>query len=125
MAPVTARRVLVVDDDPALRALLCEILQRLGLSAAAAADGGEGAELFERDPTFDLVITDLLMPRLSGWDLIQRLRAANPAIPIILLAGNLGSDDMERARRSGVRTLRKPVQIPELHGAVTGALDDA
>jgi CheY-like chemotaxis protein len=125
MADATTRRVLVVDDDPGLRALLCEILQRLGLDAEAAADGGEGAELFESDPTFDLVITDLLMPRLSGWDLIQRLRTANPEIPIILLAGSLGSDDLERARRTGVKTLRKPVQIPELQGAVTGALDGA
>ena len=121
MTPLT-RRVLVVDDQPSMRMLLSEVLQELSCGVETAADGAEGAEIFERDPTYDLVITDLLMPRLSGWELVRRLRAVNPTVPIIVLAGSLGSPDLQRAQHAGVAVLHKPVQLADLQAAIARAL---
>jgi CheY-like chemotaxis protein len=116
------RRVLVVDDQPPILDLISEVLLLLGHEVVTAADGAEGAEVFEHDPTFDLVITDLLMPRLSGWELAQRLRAANPAVPIIVMAGSLDPTDLERAREVGVELLQKPVRLRDLQAAIARAL---
>jgi CheY-like chemotaxis protein len=82
----------------------------------------EGAEVFERDPTFDLVITDLLMPRLCGWELAQRLRAATPAVAIIVMTGSLDPIDLERARDVGIELLQKPVRLRDLQAAIARAL---
>jgi CheY-like chemotaxis protein len=116
------RRVLVVDDQPPILDLISEVLLLLGHEVVTAADGAEGAEVFEHDPTFDLVITDLLMPRLSGWELAQRLRAANPAVAIIVMAGSLDPTDLERARAVGVELLQKPVRLRDLQAAIARAL---
>lgn len=98
-APVVAR-VLVVDDEDYIRALLRDILHSLGHQVAEAEDGFKALELFDSQP-FDAVFTDIGMPGMSGWELARLMRERNGDIPLAVLTGwgeALGSDQQKAAR---------------------------
>jgi len=85
-------RVLVVDDEPAMREVLEMLLQKWGFEVRVASDGTEGRELAESyDP--DIVISDVVMPQLSGLELLRSLKSGNSARPVILVTAQ-GSIDM-------------------------------
>jgi len=77
-------KVLIVDDDSLTRELLCEILTRHGCDVILAADGDQAVAAIERDE-FDLVLTDIKMPGLTGMDVLQRAREVNRDAPVILM----------------------------------------
>ncbi len=81
-------RILVVDDDPDLRNLLFHLLCGAGYDVCCASDGETGWSTLIAS-RFDLVITDHTMPRLSGLNLLRRLRAGNLTVPVILLSGSM------------------------------------
>jgi DNA-binding response OmpR family regulator len=93
-------RVLVVDDDPEVRALVSRRLQRSGYSVEEAADGEEGLA-FVRKEVPDLVVTDMAMPRLDGLGLIQALHRIDPELPVIVLTGQGSLDNVIDALRDG------------------------
>lgn len=80
------RRILIVDDIADNRALLADVLASFGFDLALA-DGGNSALQLLADEAFDLVITDQLMPDMSGWELLRQARAAGHGMPFILLSG--------------------------------------
>ncbi len=80
----TAPTVLVVDDDRDHTQALAKVFERAGYSVRTAGDGQEALALFMERP-FDLVITDLRMPRMNGMDLLRNIRAASPNIAVIVL----------------------------------------
>jgi CheY-like chemotaxis protein len=84
--PARPRRILVVDDDPNVRDTVCDVLRMLGYAAEAAADPGEALERF-RAGRYHLVVTDLSMPIMNGWQLARRLQALEPAVPILIFSG--------------------------------------
>lgn len=80
--------VLVVEDDPAVRNLTQTMLERLGYDVLTAQDGGEAIELFdEYAHLIRLVISDLEMPGISGWEVLAAIRRRRPEIPVILTSG--------------------------------------
>ena len=97
-----ARRVLIVDDDPAIRKLVSVNLQLVGLEPIEASDGLEGADR-ARVTRPDLVVTDLMMPGLSGFELAEALRRdeRTRSIPIIFLSAQSQPEEVERARSLG------------------------
>jgi two-component system, NtrC family, response regulator HydG len=121
---VTARkrRILVADDDPAMLASLCVLLQSWGFETLQASDGAEAARLVERhDP--DIVITDLVMPEVTGLDLLRKLKAGDPHRPVLLVTAQGSIDDAVEAMKQGARDfLTKPLtDLPKLKSL----LDDA
>ena len=101
-------RILVVDDDADIRNLVAAMLRRSGYEVTCAADG-EAAWTELSGGNFDLLITDHEMPRLSGLELVQRVRAAALALPIIMLSGNLPVAEREFAQSfSPAAAMRKP-----------------
>ena len=81
-----ARRVLIVDDDPDIRALLMSVLADDGYDAAAASNGREALELLDRWSA-DLVVLDLMMPVMDGWTFAQRMREKkSEPVPIVILS---------------------------------------
>jgi len=82
------RHILIVDDDPAVRELVAETVARAGFRADTAEDGEEGWEALCLT-AYDLIITDNEMPRLTGLDLIKRLRKVSIEPPCILISGSL------------------------------------
>ena len=77
-------RLLIVDDEPNQREMLCRILDRAGYETRAAADGREALEALEEDG-FDLVLTDQRMPVLDGIALLDEVRSRLPGVPVVLM----------------------------------------
>jgi CheY-like chemotaxis protein len=119
------QRILVIDDDEQMRALLRDILERAGYEVTEAQHGLEGLKLFRARPA-DLVVTDLIMPEKEGVETILELRAEYPEVPIIAVSGggrNGPRDYLEIAARLGARrTVAKPFTRQEILAAVQQSL---
>jgi nitrogen-specific signal transduction histidine kinase/CheY-like chemotaxis protein len=119
-----AGRVLLVDDEAAVRGFLREMLGGWGLAVTAAQDAREALRLFDAaDGAFDLVITDQAMPAMTGLALTAELRRRRPRLPVLLCSGYTDDGHAAEAARCGVQqVLRKPLEAAELRAAVEAAL---
>ena len=116
------RTLLIVDDEPEIRAEMTEYFVGKGYRVEQAADGLEALEKFEATAP-DVAITDLKMPRCDGYELIQRLRAADAGLPIVAITGTYSHDAMDRAGDLGARVImRKPIGLRDLAAALRGLL---
>lgn len=121
-------RVLVIDDDPLVRAMLKQTLEKSGYEVADASDGAEGIGLFRQKPA-DVVITDIIMPGKDGWETIVELRRDFPDVKIIAISGGdrIGPTSyLMIGRRFGAqRIFAKPLKKDELLKAVSELLRGA
>jgi len=107
-------RVLVVEDEPGARAGLHDLLEILGFRVTACASAEEALALAPQ-PTFTLLLTDLLLPGIHGGELAERLRAQWPDLKVIVMSGYSQDDRVHRAvRESRIRFLQKPFSIADL-----------
>ncbi|MFC4275890.1 response regulator [Achromobacter aloeverae] len=112
--------VLVIDDDPVVRNLIVECLQTLGYQVRQAADGESGLRLIaERTP--DVLMVDFVMPGMNGAEVIERVRAELPDLPIILATGYVDAQ-LSATLLQRERILQKPFDIDELAATVRQAL---
>ena len=89
--------MLVVDDDPAVRSVLCRTMEAEGCTVHAAADGLEALTVLATALHIDVVITDLRMPRMDGWQLAAELAVRYPRVRVLFISGydaHLGSVDL-------------------------------
>ena len=116
--------LLVVDDEPELVALAEEMLKGLGYHPVGYSDSGAALQALQNDPTrFAAVITDEVMPRLTGTQLTQALRQRAPHLPVLLVSGYGGALLAQRAARAGVtRVLAKPLARADLAQALAELL---
>jgi len=118
-------RLLVIDDEMAIRYLVRLMLEGAGHEVVEAVDGVMGLELYSAH-TFDLVITDLLMPRMDGFETIAALRKITPDVKILVISGGerlrLGKAVSGALSLDTVRTLAKPFTREELLTAVEDTL---
>lgn len=115
--PVRGRaRILVVEDEEAQRTSLARGLERLGYGVTAEPDGRSALAAFRKDPgAFDLVITDQIMPRMSGLELAAELMEVRPDLPVILCTGFSEKVNSGTVETSGIRELAmKPFTITEI-----------
>ncbi len=117
---VGARRVLAVDDEPKLRAMIARVLQSDGHEVTLAPSGEEALALTQQHGPYDLVLTDVSMgPGLSGWDLADLVHERWPHVPVILASGwGAQIDPTEAAERGIAGVLAKPFRISELRELV-------
>jgi PAS domain S-box-containing protein len=122
--PRPKARVLVIDDEEIILSSLQSALQRSGYSVVTVNDSFEAIDVFSRAPEdFDLIITDLTMPRMTGVELSAKLMQIRSGIPIILCTGYSDIINEHQAKAMGVRELlQKPASIGELKNAVRRAL---
>jgi two-component system autoinducer 1 sensor kinase/phosphatase LuxN len=80
-------RVLVVDDSIVALKAICQLLGRLGYETIAAHNGPEAMGIMESHDGFNLVLTDINMPQMDGWELARRLKAIKPEMPIVAITG--------------------------------------
>ncbi|MBI5625448.1 MAG: response regulator [Elusimicrobia bacterium] len=122
------KKILVVDDDPFIREILATQLSRLHYRTAVAADGEEAVSAFKKEKP-DLILMDLLMPRLDGLDATQRIRALEKKgarVPILFLTAREGSQNkLSSIISGGDDFVTKPVTFQELAGRVEEALKRA
>jgi CheY-like chemotaxis protein len=121
MAEARRSRVLVIDDDPSVREVVHSLLASFGYDAETAADGAMGVARFE-ESGWDLVLTDLAMPNMSGWEVVQAIRRRAPTMPIVLITGLSDPDVMRRASEWRLPVLTKPFSGQTLKAAVVEAL---
>jgi len=114
--------ILIIDDEDFVRGAIHEILEDEGHHVVDASSGEEGIEKFHKEK-FDLVLTDLGMPGLAGWEVIARIKAINEKVPIILLTGWANQTDLKLAKESGVDLiLAKPVTTKDLIAMISKAV---
>lgn len=113
------KRILVVDDDPQLRLLLVDTLQTIGYDAIGVSDGIEAMEEVKKDP-FDVVISDIAMPRMDGIALANEVRRRHPETVILLITGVATEDTERKARQENLCDgyLAKPFRIDRIEAMI-------
>jgi len=117
--------ILFVDDESSQAEMAVEMLEYLGYQVVSLTDSMEALEKFQQQPDkFDLVITDLTMPKMTGKDLTRELIKIRPDIPVILSSGYTESISLEKAKQLGVRDyLMKPIAMKDLASSIRKILD--
>ena len=111
-----ARRILVVDDNPDVRWVVARMLADAGHTVESA-DAAHALDLDTQGHRFDVLLTDMVMPQVSGVELAARLRSANPALPVVFMTGYVDPEVLAQLPSSAV-VLRKPVTVAALVSAV-------
>jgi CheY-like chemotaxis protein len=117
----TAPRVLLIEDDPSVRDSVHELLDYFGYQCGIAADGQTALQRFHAE-TWDLVITDLTLPGMTGWQVVEAIRARAPSVPVILITGDHDPEIGARARQCRVSLLPKPFGLDALKAVLVDAL---
>lgn len=116
----TGRRILVIDDDLAIRVLLQAVLRRMKFDVELAEDGAAGLEKLEHDAAYDLILLDLMMPRLNGYEFIERIGQHypqhRPHIIVFTAAGKRGVDKIPM--ESVCNSILKPFDLDTFIGII-------
>jgi len=116
------KNILIVEDDRNIGNLIKEIVERKGNIATLVGDGEEGFKAFS-SIKFDLVITDIKMPKLDGISLIKLIREKDKNIPIIIITGYGSDENIAAAKKYGVeKFLKKPCSVLEISKAIDDSL---
>ncbi len=120
-AKIVGKRILVVDDEEPLTEAMVEMLSELGHKATAACGSLKALELFHAQPhDFDLVITDHMMPNISGVELTQELKKIRPDVPVVIITGRGSGSLVAAAREVGAeRVKQKPLNQAQLAATIT------
>lgn len=116
-------RILVVDDDPQLCLLLVDTLQTIGYEAVGVADGIEALERLGKE-SFDIVVSDISMPRMDGFELAERLRRDHKHLGVLLITGVATEEAERRAERDKLCDgyLAKPFRIDRIEAMIEDVL---
>lgn len=107
-------RILVVEDDNELRNLFMRVLSKNGYKVFGATDGDEAMNIIKGD-YIDLVISDIMMPNMDGYELIKKLRDMGSSIPVLLITAKDGFKDMQQGFMTGADDyMVKPVNVNEM-----------
>ncbi len=116
-------RILVIDDEDSVRDVLSRMLKAKGHQVAVASNGEEGIERFRSEP-FDLVFTDLGMPKLSGWDVGKTIKTINPKVPIAMITGWGVELDRQKLNENGIDlSIAKPFNFDQVTNLVSEAME--
>ena len=123
----TGRRILVIDDDLAIRVLLQAVLKRMKFTVDLAEDGAAGLEKLQKDGGFDLILLDLMMPRLNGYEFIEQISERypeeRPHIIVFTAAGKRGVDKIPPD--AVCNSILKPFDLDTFIEIITECLNDA
>jgi DNA-binding NtrC family response regulator len=118
--PKPRRRVMVVDDDPTIRNIIAQVLKLEGYDVQAASNGAEAFDLVLADSRpIDVLVTDLMMPLITGEELIQRTREVHPEIRVICLSASFTEAWLDLS----VLFLPKPFTLRAIVSLVRSALE--
>jgi DNA-binding response OmpR family regulator len=122
LAPTADASILVVEDDPSIQLGLRMSLQREGYRVEVADDGAAGLERL-RQGAFDLLILDVMLPRLNGYEVLRAMAVEAIATPVLVLTARTGDEDKVVGLDLGARDyVTKPFSLPELLARVRAAL---
>ena len=114
--PIGSARVMVVEDQAAIRSLVVESLRREGLDVIEAVNGAAAERLAQEQDWLDLVVTDVVMPEQNGPAMVETLRRRWPNLPVVYMSGYSGDEVPQSDQRAGF--LQKPFSLADVRGAV-------
>ena len=107
-------KILIAEDDYDLRQLFSHVLIKHGYSVRGVCDGQEALEALDSD-YFDLIISDIMMPRVDGYSLVRQLRESGSTVPVLMITARDAFDDMRQGFQSGTDDyMVKPVNVNEM-----------
>ncbi len=107
-------KILLVEDEPDLAMIIADTLRQQAYDVAIASNGEEGLSKF-REGRFDIVIADVMMPKMDGFEMAKRIRMSSATVPLLFLTAKGSIDDVERGFDIGANDyLRKPFELREL-----------
>ena len=116
-------KILVVDDEQGLRDVLSIMLKRAGYAVTVASDGDEAIAQVQKE-IFDLVITDLKMPRVGGLEVLKAVKAASPDTVVLMITAFASADSAVEAMKHGAYDyLTKPFQVDEVQLIIRNAIE--
>ncbi len=116
-------KILVVDDEQSLREVLSIMLKRAGYAVTIAMDGEDAVELLQKE-IFDLVITDLRMPKVDGMEVLKAVKSASPETVVLIITAFASADSAVEAMKQGAYDyLTKPFQVDEVQLIIRNALE--
>jgi len=116
--------ILVVDDEELIRDVVCLMLKTLGYEPTSALHAFEALNLIQSVDGFQLVLTDINMPIINGWQFALRVKALKPCLPIVALTGESPDGILPRLTGSGIsHALFKPIEMNDLKGALASILE--
>ena len=115
-------RILLIEDEPAIRETMSEFLSLEGHSVVVAADGDEGISHFRRGG-FDLVLTDAQMPGRTGWEVARAMKATRSEVPVVVLTGGETAPESPTDESGADEVLRKPFDLGVLLALVSRLTD--
>jgi len=123
MRTTEKNKILMVDDDEAIRDCIAELLSMAGYTVTLSSDGSESLRIFEIEP-FDLVITDIMMPGTDGLGAMIKMRSIDPEIKILAISGADMKEELLHAAGfvGAMSTLQKPFSNDELLKTIAGLL---
>jgi DNA-binding response OmpR family regulator len=117
-------KVLVIEDEPQIREIFGEYLELLGYEPDVTENGREGLARF--DPlVHEIVITDFLLPGLTGFQIADSIRAQGHTTPIVMISGSAEPQDERRAAQAGFRFLHKPVAFAQFRATLAELAEHA
>jgi len=111
----------VVEDDPRVSRATVDALEELGYRPLACAGGAEALEMLDAHPEIDLILTDVMMPEMTGTELAAEVRRRRPRVPVLFVTGYVGEAG-DADELIGGELLRKPFTVAALAHAVETAL---
>jgi two-component system cell cycle sensor histidine kinase/response regulator CckA len=123
-APGGTETILVVEDEETVRTLAARVLSDAGYGVIRAADGSEAFGIVHDGERVDLVLSDIVMPRMSGVELADRLAAIRPDLPVVFMSGYTGSE-LVPGIDTGAAYLQKPFAAESLLKRIREVLDEA
>ena len=108
---MTQKKLLIVDDEDDLRYLMAEYFYEQNFNVSLAADGQEALEMYTNQ-SYDLIVTDVRMPKMNGLQLLKAIKTNNPKFPVILMTGfELSKSDIANIRYPADAYITKPFQM--------------
>ena len=111
-------KVLVVDDEPAVLGLVSKALSARGYEVHAASDANQALALAQAMPSFDLLVSDVIMPEMSGPELVQRIAKICPTIAVVMMSGYLAAEEVPKR----AAFISKPFRMMDLYSTVENVL---
>ncbi len=113
-----AKKILLVDDEIEIRGFMQDYFEDREFQVSIASDGAEGLALFEKDQ-FDLIVCDMLMPKMIGIEFLRRVKEKKPDQRVIMMTGVKEESMMEKAKALGcLHYLTKPVKLSDIEARV-------
>ncbi len=119
---MSTRKILIVDDNPNMSTLLSDILEIFEYEGCHAEDGTEALDRLRADK-YDMVFTDLRMPRMDGYDLLQAIKTEHPKLPVVVVTGySIEADQDTLLTEKADGFLHKPFKVNEIESILSNIL---